>query len=104
MALTIFEVEVTQITTVRIQFDDAVWTEERMEQFRKEMYPFKTLKRHAEHLAQFAVRFGNVACIEGYGPVENRGDDSNAPEGCAETGVVMAVGETDTDTIAWDRS
>ncbi len=83
------EVRVTQ--TILVAVDEAKFTPEFMEDFRRHFYPFDTLNRHIEHLAQLRAR-GLVddftKFIEGYGPVEEMGIRFYIPHGSTEAEIV----------------
>jgi hypothetical protein len=67
------EVEVVQV--VRVTMDEAKFTPEFMEEFRRYFYDFTTLDDHAAHIAQLAARglIDTPCFIEGYGPSEEMG-------------------------------
>lgn len=63
-----FKVIVT--VPVEVEIDENKIDEKWMEKFREMFYDFTELAEHAEHLAQFVVRFPNLKFIEGYGVVK----------------------------------
>lgn len=63
--------EVIEVTVDESKFDEAF-----MEDFRRTMYPFRTLDEHIEHLAQLSARgivFNEDSFIEGYGVAKDMG-------------------------------
>lgn len=50
-----------------IEFDENIYDERWIEDFKRYFYDFDDLKEHAEHIAQFRARFGDHSFIEGYG-------------------------------------
>ena len=62
-----FIVKVELTASYFIDLDEEAFTEEEfMEDHKKAFYGFETLEEHAEHIAQFRVRFGDTECMEGY--------------------------------------
>lgn len=70
-----FRVTVTQ--EVVVELDETKFDETFMREFRESHYPFSTLERHAEHIAQLAARSiigtDKDRFIEGYGPASEMG-------------------------------
>lgn len=65
-------VKVVQYIDVTI--NEALFTEEFMEEFRESFYPFETLDEHYKHLAMLYARgFYNEGFVEGYGDPEEMG-------------------------------
>ena len=66
-------VRVEQI--VEVSIDDTKFTPEFMAEFRRTMYPFDSVDRHIEHLAQLYARgtADEFSFIEGYGPASEFG-------------------------------
>lgn len=66
-------VQVTQV--VRVTIDESKFTPEFMREFQAHFYPFTSIERHLEHLAQLYARglADNFAFIEGYGPAKDMG-------------------------------
>lgn len=66
-------VRVEQI--VEVSIDDTKFTPEFMAEFRRTMYPFDSVDRHIEHLAQLYARGAadEFSFIEGYGPASELG-------------------------------
>lgn len=60
---------------VVVTVDETKFTPEFMAEFRASFYPFRTLDRHIEHLAQLHARgiAENNQFIEGYGPANEMG-------------------------------
>lgn len=81
-----FKCIVTRTDEYEIEFDETKINEKWMKDFRESMYPYKTLKEHAENLAQLRARFGSDF-YEGYGYVKENGEkplflkDSRLEEG-----------------------
>lgn len=78
-------VEVTQYVT--IQVDEAKFTPEWMEEFRRQFYGFDTIEEHLEHLAQLFARgvvYEFSQFIEGYGPPAEMGIKFEANDLSAE--------------------
>lgn len=61
-----FRVTVTREDIYEIEFDEEVYNEEFIRDFKEVFYPFDSLKEHAEHIALHRARFGQKF-IEGYG-------------------------------------
>lgn len=61
-----FRVTVTREDIYEIEFDEEVYNEEFIEDFKKGFYDFDSLEEHAEHIAQHRARF-QQKFIEGYG-------------------------------------
>lgn len=61
-----FAVKVTQ--EIIVELDETKFDEKFMREFREDHYPFHSIERHAEHIAQLAAR-GIIESrfIEGYG-------------------------------------
>ena len=68
-----FNVTVTRTTDVVVEIETDSFDEAAMAEFRASFYPFTTYERHAEHIAQYAVRFDSPGFLEGYGPVKYNG-------------------------------
>lgn len=67
-----FEVDVT--STVIVELDESKFTEEFMEEFRKDFYDFFTIEDHAAHIVQLASReLPTNGFIEGYGESSDMG-------------------------------
>lgn len=66
-------VRVEQI--VEVSIDDTKFTPDFMAEFRRTMYPFDSVDRHIEHLAQLYARgvADEFSFIEGYGPASELG-------------------------------
>ena len=88
-----YTVVVTQ--TVLVRLDAAKFDEEFMSSFRKSMYPFADIDRHAEHLAQMEARgvyeINYADCVEGYG----------APK---DMGISVTAQDCDTEVVAVEPS
>lgn len=73
--------DTTVAINVRVTLDDAHFNEAFMGEFRESFYPFHTLRRHVQHLAQLEAR-GMVhdykPFVEGYGELEDMGISLNA--------------------------
>ena len=61
-----FRVTVTREDKYEIEFDEEIYNEEFIEDFKEVFYNFDSLKEHAGHIAQHRARFGQ-RFIEGYG-------------------------------------
>lgn len=61
--------------TVRVHFDEKMFSEEFMTDFRRYMYDFHDIDSHVAHLAQLHARgiANNSSFIEGYGPAKDIG-------------------------------
>lgn len=61
--------------TVEVTVDETKFTPEFYAEFVATMYPYETLDRHMEHLAQLYARgvVDNGEFIEGYGPAKGMG-------------------------------
>lgn len=61
--------------TIRVYYDDKMFTEHFMTDFRRYMYDFHDIDDHLMHLAQVYARGiqGNGSFIEGYGPTKDIG-------------------------------
>ena len=65
-------VAVTQV--VEVEVDETKFTEEWMKEWRQSFYPFRSLNRHIEHIAQLEARGGlSEDFTEGYGPLAEMG-------------------------------
>jgi hypothetical protein len=61
---------------VEVEIDEAKFTPEFMEEFRKSFYNFRTIEEYIEHLAQMVARgvySEHAEFIEGYGPPDEMG-------------------------------
>lgn len=67
------KVVVTQ--EVEVTVDEHMFTNTFMREFRESMYPFDTIERHMEHLAQLHARgvYDDEDFIEGYGRAKDMG-------------------------------
>jgi hypothetical protein len=61
--------------TIVVTVDETKFTSEFMREFRLHFYPFDTLDKHIEHLAQLHARglAADHSFIEGYGPAKDMG-------------------------------
>lgn len=48
--------DVTLVTGVKVEFDESVWTKEKMAQFYAHYYKFNTIDEHAQHIAKLILR------------------------------------------------
>ncbi|WP_099301957.1 hypothetical protein [Bacillus sp. Marseille-P3800] len=86
-----FRCTVTRTDEYEIELDENVMNEEWMEDFRENLYNFKSLKDHAEHIAQHKARFDD-AFIEGYGePLINGKKNWRTKEGEEEAHINVNV-------------
>ena len=79
-------VEVTQL--VEVEVPESLFTEQFMEEFRQQFYPFETVEEHFRHLGQLRARgiYDGDSFIEGYGEAKTLGIKFNDP--VVETEVV----------------
>lgn len=61
-----FKVTVTREDEYEIEFDEEVYNDEFIKDFKEVFYNFDSLKEHAKHIAQHMARF-QQRFIEGYG-------------------------------------
>lgn len=61
-----YKVKVIREDEYEVEFDESVFDEEFIDDFKEYFYDLDTLEEHAEHIAQFRARFGE-RFIEGYG-------------------------------------
>jgi hypothetical protein len=71
-----YTVVVTQV--VEVTLNKRKFSPKFLREFREEMYPFETVERHAEHLAQLHARGlydleSGTEFVEGYGPASDMG-------------------------------
>lgn len=69
-----YSVEIT--TQVEVRIDESLWPEQRMEEFRKDFYPFRSLRQHADHVASAYARGivdSDDSFMEGYGILREAG-------------------------------
>lgn len=66
---------ITVSIDVEVEIEEAKFTPEFMEEFRRDFYPFELIEDHAKHLAQLRARglVDDHSFIEGYGRPENMG-------------------------------
>lgn len=62
-----FKCKVERTDEYIIEFDEDIWTEELMAEFREMFFPLHTLEEHAEQVAQMRARFPDNSFYEGYG-------------------------------------
>jgi len=58
---------------VEVEIDDSKFDEAFMAEFRESFYPFYTVERHVEHIAQLEARGLLDDFTEGYGPIKDMG-------------------------------
>lgn len=66
---------VTVTQEIMVEVDETTFTEEFMNEFKKDFYDFETIDDHIKHLAQLYARglVDENSFIEGYGPAANMG-------------------------------
>jgi len=68
-------VEVTQ--TVEVEVDESKFNDEFMREYRRQFYPWMSIKDHVKHIAQMEARgllpFAEDGFVEGYGPMTEMG-------------------------------
>ena len=81
-------VVVSQVVEVTV--DDAKFTPEFFAEFQASMFPYNTIDRHIEHLAQLHARgvVDQGDFIEGYGPSADMGIKLKIESGSTETEII----------------
>ncbi len=81
-------VVVSQVVEVTV--DDTKFTPEFFAEFEASMFPYGTIDRHIEHLAQLHARgiVDQGDFIEGYGPSADMGISLNVEPGSTETEII----------------
>lgn len=66
-------IEVTQV--IEVEYDEAQFSEQFMQEFRQHLYDFETIDDHLKHLAQLRAReiVHSGGFVEGYGPLSRMG-------------------------------
>lgn len=66
--------QVAVILVVEVDVDETKFTDAWMTEWRQSFYPFRTVDRHIEHIAQLEARSSlNEDFTEGYGPLSEMG-------------------------------
>ncbi len=62
-----FRCTVTKETTMEIEIDDFVWTEQEISEWQRHFYNAKNIKDIAEHIANLKTEYEDGEFIEGFG-------------------------------------